>query len=148
MAINASGLPPELATLVLTHPPPFVYLNDPFSTAMTSEALVNLFTSSEIAFARVDAIACFSPRILFDTVLAGFRRHLPKEPTTQRVYDKFNTSMDSFLEGLAVLSASLSKRMFILVEHPERLKIEIMVPLTRLTEMVSTRSVEFSCVAY
>lgn len=146
----------QLSTLILGHPPPFIYVHDPLTprvaTSTIVSALYRLKDSSglNLAIAPINAISCFTPRLLYDTVLnalAGWSPNWedgcanwsgPLEGTSQR----FNESFDGFTHGLRAIwnellarqpdpSAVASRmakataeqsRLVLLLENAERLK--------------------------
>jgi origin recognition complex subunit 5 len=137
MTSPAEQLPFELRTLVLSYPPPFVYINDPVTPTMTAKALSDLLSEAELPFARMDSIACFSPRMLFDAILNGLKGCINQQTVEKNVDTKYNSSMDAFLEGLSILHTKSNQRLFVLIENPERLKQEMIVAFARLAELVS-----------
>ena len=163
----------QIASLVSTHPPPFIYVNDPTTSRITSDVVNTVLSNfsdphSELAphqqtrYAHVNAVACFTPRLFYDTVLNslanwhvnwddGCENWAPEGEKPAR-----NESLDSFIHGLKALHASLVKshldsgstsknseeapvKMVISITRAERLKEsmpELIVPLTRLAELV------------
>ncbi|KAG6808886.1 hypothetical protein H0H92_002472 [Tricholoma furcatifolium] len=169
--IGYEDLCEEISTLVSNFPPPFIYINDPTSslTGFIVGALLNEIDSLDpgpskrVHYAKVNAIACFTPRLLYDTVLNALTKwsvnwsdgcaNWGLEGDTRR----FNENFDGFVHGLRAASEHLrgrgvgkgkgkekkkleteDVRLVIVVEHAERLKEslpELMVPLTRLAEL-------------
>ncbi|KAI0089393.1 origin recognition complex subunit 5 C-terminus-domain-containing protein [Irpex rosettiformis] len=163
----------HITSLISTYPPPFIYIHDPATPHLAALAvrasLDRLRESSDIRirYAAVDAISCFNPRLLYDTVLNALAEWEPEwdqgcsnwsGPSEQR----FNESLDGFLHGLQAVQASFMSpngqidgkgkarentvtdediRLVILVERAERLKEsmhDILVPLSRLRELSRT----------
>ncbi|KAG6879298.1 hypothetical protein C0992_003783 [Termitomyces sp. T32_za158] len=162
----------ELSTLIATFPPPFIYINDTTCPRITSSIVASLLDkiestdpgpSKRVHFAKVNAVACFTARLLYDSVLNALAKRSPDwndgrmnrslEGNTQR----FNESFDGFIHGLRAVSSHLHEnarenkkgkermkleaddvRLVIVVERAERLKEtlpEFLVPLTRLAEL-------------
>ena len=178
----------QLITLVTTCPPTFTYIHDPHTPRATA-SLVNTLISSLsaidanpfapdddivpiIASAQVDAVACFSPRLFYDTTFNRLAKWRPRwedgcENWPGRTINdvRYNDSLDGFLHGLRALQAQLrgdetqvrsprkrrgrtddgqkvakAVKMVLVIDHAERLKEllpELLVPLTRLAELVS-----------
>lgn len=164
----------ELSTLIALFPPPFIYINDTTCPRITSSIVASLLDNIEstdpgpskrVYFAKVNAVACFTARLLYDSVLNALTKWSPdwndgcanwssSDGDTQR----FNENFDGFIHGLRAVSLHLHEkvrgngkgkermkpeaddvRLVIVVERAERLKEtlpEILVPLTRLTELV------------
>jgi origin recognition complex subunit 5 len=168
-----SNLILQIATLVSTHPPPFIYLNDPATPRITSSVVNSVLSHlsdplsapfmsyQQTRFARVNAVACFTPRLLYDTVLNSLANwHVNWDdgcvnwaPDGEK--PTLNDNLASFLHGLKAIRAHLVKsnpiggengkgqistvRMVVLIERAERLKEsmpDLIVPLTRLAELV------------
>jgi origin recognition complex subunit 5 len=174
----------QVTSLVTTYPPPFLYINDPTTPRIASSVLRSLLSecsklplsaSPQIRFAHVNAAACFTARIFYDTVLNAMAQwHVKWEDGCENWSDegsgqRWNESMDGFLHGLKAIYAAMGKgeaskkmdgkgkgkqkdtvdgnvhwggdsRMVLIVDRAERLKEtlpDLMVPLTRLTELVS-----------
>lgn len=150
----------------MSHPPPFVYVNDPLTARSTGTVLKSILhdlsekldtsppTAPSIHYARVDAVACFTPRLLYDSILHGL---VNWNPTWQEgcsnwnggLDQKFNDNIDAFVHGLRAVHSHLRKgktkdngdgvQLVILIERAERLKErfpELLQPLTRLAELV------------
>ncbi|KAG1852664.1 putative origin recognition complex, subunit 5-like protein [Suillus subluteus] len=129
---------------------PFLYITDRHNPRITASLLNQIYRNSEDCspthFAHINATACFTARLLYDTVLnalAGW------EVAWENGY---NDSIDSFLHGLRNLrnkswqgtakgngrTADEEPKMVLLVERAERLKDnlpDLIVPLTRLAEL-------------
>lgn len=163
----------ELSTLVSLYPPPFIYINDPISPRVTSSAvdytlgcLMNADPrpSANIRHAKVNAVSCFSARLLYDSVLNALSRWNASWAEGCANWntgnaERWNENFDGFVHGLCALHAQLSSeegskgkgkgrevsegdamvRMVIVIERAERLKDglpDLIVPLTRLAELV------------
>jgi origin recognition complex subunit 5 len=161
----------QLIDLLSTYPPPFIYVHDPsaprIATSSIISALANLTESSgdTFAYAHVNAISCFTSRLLYDTVLNALANWSADwedgcanwvgglEGTGQR----FNENFDGFTHGLRAIRSELvarkgkgkekatandshELRLVLVIECAERLKEtmpELIAPLTRLAELVS-----------
>ncbi|KAH9921804.1 origin recognition complex subunit 5 C-terminus-domain-containing protein, partial [Fomitopsis serialis] len=146
----------QLATLLATSPLHFIHVYDPECARIASECLRGLLEhlSEEIPcfrYAFANAVACFTPRLFYDTVINALARHTPTwedgcenwaGPSGEG--QRWNESIDTFLHGLRAVSKHEQQwgrercRMVLVVERPERLKEntpELLVPLTRLAEL-------------
>jgi origin recognition complex subunit 5 len=136
---------------------PFLYITDRHNPRITASLLNQIYRNggdcSPTHFAHINATACFTARLLYDTVLnalAGWEvawengcQNWPGEDGK-----RYNDSIDSFLHGLRNLSnkswegttktADDEPKMVLLIEKAERLKDnlpDLIVPLTRLAEL-------------
>lgn len=120
----------QLTTLVTTCPPTFTYVHDPYTTRVTASLVNALLTSLSavdaksfvtdndviptIASAQVDAVACFTPRLFFDTTLNRLAKWRPRWNDGCASWPggftgvRYNDSLDKFLHGLRVLHAQLN----------------------------------------
>lgn len=145
---------------------PFLYITDRHNPRITASVLDQIYTNRAdtlgcptTRFAHINAVACLTARLLYDTVLnalAGWEvtwdngcQNWPGEDG-----QRYNDSMDSFLHGLRHLrniplegngkgkrKAVEEPTMVLLIERAERLKDnlpDLIVPLTRLAELVSS----------
>ncbi|KAF9449872.1 hypothetical protein P691DRAFT_774394 [Macrolepiota fuliginosa MF-IS2] len=140
----------ELSTLILTYPPPFVYIYDPIALRTTISVINKIITDTsgddeipsnlDISFANIDAATCFSQRLLFDTILGSLLDLGSDEDVTER----WNDSWDSFIHGLRYLhskkreNSTRDVRFVISIEQAHRLKEKVsesIIPLSRLNEL-------------
>ncbi|KAG6901780.1 hypothetical protein C0995_008026 [Termitomyces sp. Mi166 len=162
----------ELSTLIANFPPPFIYINDTVCPRIAGSIVATLLDkiertdpgpSKRVHFAKVNAVACFTARVLYDSILNALTKWDPDwndgcanwslEGDTQR----YNENFDGFIHGLRAVSSYLREkvkgkgkgkermksevddvRFVIVVERAERLKetlSELLVPLTRLAEL-------------
>ncbi|KAJ3904942.1 origin recognition complex subunit 5 C-terminus-domain-containing protein [Lentinula edodes] len=136
----------EVVSLLELFPPPFIFINDPISPKYTIQSLVSAL-EDKIRLVHIDGISCFTPRLLYDTILNGLSQHRPSwdEGCRNWSQETANDSMDSFLRALKALYASLctgssnkGPRVALVIEKPERLKErmpDILAPFTRLAEL-------------
>jgi len=140
----------EVQTLISTYPPPFVYIYDPISLRTTSTVLkktifdVSCNTSDDlpkIFHVHLDAVTCFSQRLLFDNILNS----LPCLDPGTNILERWNDSWDSFLHGIRYhnvnkrLLVQKDVRFVISIEQVHRLKEKLpdsIIPLSRLNELV------------
>jgi origin recognition complex subunit 5 len=144
----------EVSILLSLSPTPFIFVNDLNSPRLTTNTLINDLNAQETHVARVDGIVCFTPRLFFDAVINSLTSWKPSwedgcanwSPSEVQTTKRYNDSFDAFLHGLKDVNTHLSKesqrpaKMALIVENPERLKEampEVLVPLTRLRELVS-----------
>lgn len=139
----------EVQTLISTYPPPFVYIYDPISLRTTSTVLkktifdVSCNTSDDlpkIFHVHLDAVTCFSQRLLFDNILNS----LPCLDPGTNILERWNDSWDSFLHGIRYhnvnkrLLVQKDVRFVISIEQVHRLKEKLpdsIIPLSRLNEL-------------
>jgi len=129
----------DLWTLLSSYPPPFVYIQDLESTRSTFSFVQKLLqslsdaplseSSSKVHYAFVDAISCFTPRLIFETIihsLVGWESRWEdgcaiwsagqdspereKEGENVRVQLRWNENLDAFLHGLRAAHAYLCKQ--------------------------------------
>lgn len=140
---------------------PFLYITDRHNPRITASLLNQIYLNggdcSRARFAHINATACFTARLLYDTILnalAGWE--VAWENGCQNWPDedgkRYNDSIDSFLHGLRNLRNKFREgkakgngstvdeepTMVLLVERAERLKDnlpDLIVPLTRLAEL-------------
>jgi origin recognition complex subunit 5 len=146
---------------------PFLYITDRHNPRIAASILDQIYSNREdaldcphIRFARINAVACFTARLLYDTVLnalAGWKVTWDNGCQNWPADDgqRYNDSIDSFLHGLRHLrnipwegnskgkgkAAEEEPTMVLLIERAERLKDnlpDLIVPLTRLAELVSS----------
>ncbi|KAF5354089.1 hypothetical protein D9756_006949 [Leucocoprinus leucothites] len=139
----------EVETLISTYPPPFIYVYDPISLRTTSTVLTKAISGIrdnstdsgiEIYHVHVDAVTCFSQRLLFDTIINPLRSIDPDSDLSER----WNDSWDSFLHGIRHLNDRRRRetqkdvRFIISIEQVQRLKEKLpdsIIPLSRLNEL-------------
>ncbi|KAJ3575410.1 hypothetical protein NP233_g1112 [Leucocoprinus birnbaumii] len=139
----------EVETLVSTYPPPFIYIYDPTSPRTTSGVLTQTISGAgnadnnsavEIYHVHLDAVTCFTSRLLFDTIINSLRGEEPENELPER----WNDSWDSFLHGLRHIETRKRQesqkgvRFVISIEQAQRLKEKLpdsIVPLSRLNEL-------------
>jgi hypothetical protein len=164
----------HLTTLASTYLPPFIYVTDTNNPRITTSVIDAIFHDASsipgappTLYARVNPVACLTPRVFYDTVLNALAEWRPSWENGCQVWpgddsQRYNESIDSFLHGLRRLrlerTGDPSKRkgkgkakavasenerdpsMVILIERAERLSEglpELIVPLSRLGELVS-----------
>ncbi|KAJ6551208.1 origin recognition complex subunit 5 C-terminus-domain-containing protein [Mycena capillaripes] len=162
----------EIFSLFSAHAPPFIYINDPVSPRTTASVVNSVLSSfarssdasSRVNHAQVNAVACFNPRILYDTILnqlAEWEVKWANGCTNWSGEDgqRWNENLDGFVHGLKAVYSSIQRRntagskkgkskqtdadlatgqIVIVVERAERLSEQmpdLIVPLTRLTEL-------------
>ncbi|KIJ93700.1 hypothetical protein K443DRAFT_684291 [Laccaria amethystina LaAM-08-1] len=145
----------HFSTLISTMPPAFMYINDADAIQTTISVIDNVLNHlssapgpSKISYARADAIACFSARLLYESVINSLASWTPQweDAAVNWGVDnevRWNDTFDGFVHGLRAVHAYLGKgkeeegdmRLVVVVERAERLIPELMVPLTRLAEL-------------
>lgn len=119
--IGYEQLVADLSTLLI-YPPPFIYINDPISPRTTSlvvdSVLKNFIEelpgpSTTIRAAKVNAISCFSARLLYDSILnslANWESHWDDGCPNWSIDGdgpRWNENFDGFIHGLRALCAHL-----------------------------------------
>ncbi len=112
----------ELWTLLSTFPPPFIYIQDLETTQTTFSVVHKILrrlsgasphtTSCKIHFARVDAISCFTPRLLYETIIHSLVGWEPSWEDGCAIWDadndiRWNENLNTFLHGLRTSHESL-----------------------------------------
>jgi origin recognition complex subunit 5 len=164
----------QTTALVLTSPPSFIYINDPATPRISSSVITAVLSTisdlsteplepnHRIHCASVNAVACFTPRLLYDSILNGLANWQANwtdgcenwAPSDES--PAWNENLNSFVHGLKALHAELASstgrngksngkapaqtvRLVIMIERAERLKetmLDLIGPLTRLAELV------------
>ncbi|KAI0300562.1 origin recognition complex subunit 5 C-terminus-domain-containing protein [Multifurca ochricompacta] len=152
----------QLTTLITACPPTFTYINDPYTPRVTA-SLVNTLISSLsavdatffdddvtpiIASAQVNAIACFTSRLFYDTTFNCLAKWRPRWedgcenwPGAVNGLSSGGAGLSSPLKGggeASLLNTAKAVRMVLVVDRAERLTEslpELLVPLTRLAEL-------------
>ena len=113
----------QVTQLVITFPPPFVFVNDPTTPRITSNILRSILDAcsqisqdaTNIRFAHVNAVACFTTRIFYDTVLNALARWKAKWEDGCENYPgdgsghRWNDSVDGLVRGLRTIYAKMSE---------------------------------------
>jgi len=134
MQLFTSHFVQEIQTLSSTLPP-FVYIYDPVSLRTTTTVFQKTLSDGppELIHVHLDAVSCFSQKLLFDYILDSLPGLDPNE--------RWNDSWDSFLHALRHVHRAPGHKdrdvpLVISVEQVDRLKPDAMVPLSRLRELV------------
>ncbi|KAI0795005.1 origin recognition complex subunit 5 C-terminus-domain-containing protein [Abortiporus biennis] len=119
----------QISDLISTHSSPFIYVCDPANPRVTTSVLRNVLqdlTTNEqrlqnttIAYAFVDAICCFTPRVFYDTVINDLADWAPNWEEGCNNWNgldeggstasRFNDSIDGFLHGLKAIRKSMGR---------------------------------------
>lgn len=106
----------HFTTLASTYLPPFIYVTDTNNPRITSSVINSIFHDASsipgappTLYARVNVVACFTPRVFYDTVLNALADWRPSWENGCQVWpgddsQRYNDSIDSFLHGLRRLS--------------------------------------------
>lgn len=109
----------HLSALLLSDSPPFIFVHDPENARLTSSvvtsALDNLASQGDapvnLTYSCVNAVACFSSRILFDTALNALAGWTPDWDTGALNWPgtadgrRHNENFDSFVHGIQEIYA-------------------------------------------
>jgi len=114
----------QVTSLLTTYPPSFIYINDPTTPRIASSVLRSLLlecsklplsASPQIRFAHVNAVACVTARVFYDTVLNAMAQwHVRWESGCENWSDdgsgqRWNESVDGFIHGLKAIYAAMGK---------------------------------------
>ncbi|KAI0315446.1 origin recognition complex subunit 5 C-terminus-domain-containing protein [Amylostereum chailletii] len=115
----------QISTLITTYPPTFIHVHDPATTRITSALLKTIMgmlssfdptdfppEAPQVVVAHVDAVACFAPRLLYDSALNQLAKWRPTwgdgcENWSDGGGLRFNDSLDGFMHGLRALRTHL-----------------------------------------
>ncbi|PPQ88839.1 LOW QUALITY PROTEIN: hypothetical protein CVT25_010269 [Psilocybe cyanescens] len=116
----------ELGTLLSTHPPPFIYIQDTEAFTITLGAIDALLRDlakispsecpSKLHYARVDSVACFTSRLFYESVINSLVGWEPDwedgcENWAAAEGDvRWNENLDSFLHGLRAVHHHLCRK--------------------------------------
>ncbi|KAH8103345.1 origin recognition complex subunit 5 C-terminus-domain-containing protein [Cristinia sonorae] len=174
----------HFTTLITTFPPPFIHINDPntprISAALlrSSLASISVHTSEStprIAYACLNAVACFTPRLLYDTALNALAGWTPQwedgcENWTDDTGQRFNENVDGFVHGLKAVHSWYLKhgrnkdeggdgkgkgkakdsggivRLVVLIERAERLKENVPDMVVPLTRLAELAQLDVTVI--
>ncbi|KAK7052131.1 origin recognition complex subunit 5 C-terminus-domain-containing protein [Favolaschia claudopus] len=152
----------EIISLFAGRVPPFLYINDRISVRTTGNVVNSVLSSisrstdasSRVYHAKINAAACITPRMLYDTILNQLVEWQVKWEDGCKIWpgtdeQRWNENLDGFFHGLkaayALRERSNSKmvvgysgQIIIVIERAERLPDhmpDLLVPLTRLAEL-------------
>ncbi|CDO73355.1 hypothetical protein BN946_scf185008.g118 [Trametes cinnabarina] len=187
---NALAVTPEydlvnshLSALLLSSPPSFIFVHDPENVRLTASVIrANLETLAsqndspvDLLHAHLNGVACFSPRILFDTALNAFARWTPDWEngalnwSAQADGGRYNENVDAFVHGIQAIyahreaassevnrtgkgkeKASSSPqripRMVLVIERAERLKDNLPDLVVLLTRLTELAQVDITTI--
>ncbi|KAI0330642.1 hypothetical protein GY45DRAFT_1323379 [Cubamyces sp. BRFM 1775] len=174
----------HLSTLLLAYPPPFIFVHDPEHARLTSSVIRTTLDSlashndshTNLLYAHLDAVACFSPRILFDTALNALARWTPDWEAGALNWSaladsrRYNENVDAFVHGIQAIHAETaaaianvdggkgkgkekttgsrqaSCRMVLLIERAERLRDNMPELLVPLTRLAELAQVDITTI--
>ncbi|GJE92400.1 Origin recognition complex subunit 5 [Phanerochaete sordida] len=161
----------QLLSLLSSRPPPFIYVHDPCTPRVATSTIVSGLRSlahkphTNMTFACVNCLACFNPRLLFDTALNALAGWSPTWEdgcanwggSLDGQSQRFNENFDGFTHGLRTLwndqlagrlhpppqasargKATAEARLILVLENAEKLKEtmpDLLAPLARLAEL-------------
>ena len=144
--------------LLVTSPPPFVYIHDVATPRITSSVISSVLAAlpdtPPFLHAVVNASTCFTARLLYDTVIRKLVDWTPTWESGCQLWgdQRWNDNFDSFVHGLRAISverptartrgqnAQSTPKIVVVIERAESLKEflpDLLVPLSRLAETVS-----------
>ncbi|KAJ6618173.1 origin recognition complex subunit 5 C-terminus-domain-containing protein [Mycena sp. CBHHK59/15] len=172
----------EVSALFSGRAPPFLYVNDPFSARTTGFVVNSVLSSlaqspdvsSRVFHAHVNAVACFTPRILYDSVLnqlAQWDVRWDEGCSNWRGDDdqRWNENLDGFVHGLTAVNpyhhrndsiaskkgkarqidehpAADNAQLVIVVERAERLQDQMPDLLVPLTRLAELTRLDLSII--
>ncbi|EIW55782.1 uncharacterized protein TRAVEDRAFT_130191 [Trametes versicolor FP-101664 SS1] len=173
----------HLSALLLSDPPPFIFVHDPENARLTSSVVTstldNLASQSDapvnLTYSCVNAVACFSSRILFDTALNSLAGWTPDWDTGALNWPgtadgrRHNENFDSFVHGIQAIYAEVvtastgvngagkgkgkasehaqaTGRLVLVVDRAERLKDNLPDLLVPLTRLSELTRVDITTV--
>ncbi|KAH9896798.1 origin recognition complex subunit 5 C-terminus-domain-containing protein [Cubamyces lactineus] len=173
----------HLSTLLLAYPPQFIFVHDPEHARLTSSVIRSTLDSlashndshANIYYAHINAVACFSPRILFDTALNSLARWTPDWKDGALNWSasphgrRFNENVDAFVHGVQAIyadtaaatanvngkgkgkekpteSRQASCRIVLLIERAERLRDNMPELLVPLTRLAELAQVDITTI--
>jgi len=128
----------DLWTLLSTYPPPFIYIQDLESTQTTFKVVENIMSelsnappsesACKVHYACVDAIACFTPKLLYEAIIHSL---VDWEPTWEdgcaiwaadddANVVRWNENLDTFVHGLRAAHRNLCERAGVRVDGKEK----------------------------
>ncbi|KAI5117604.1 hypothetical protein M0805_006717 [Coniferiporia weirii] len=154
----------QLRTILPAASPSFIIIKDSCATGRTGAVLRDVLTSlaedvsesTKLAFAVVNCVACFTQRLLFDTILDALAvscvSRSDRREAIEALASPRNDNLDGFLhclraifsaaEGTSVNSTSANNdslsKLVLVFERAERLREslpKLTIPLTRLQEL-------------
>ncbi|OSD07949.1 hypothetical protein PYCCODRAFT_1402031 [Trametes coccinea BRFM310] len=169
----------HLSALLLSYPPAFIFVHDPENARLTASVIrANLETlaaqndsSVNVTYACINGVACFSPRILFDTALNALARWTPDWENGALNWSpradgrRYNDNVDAFVHGIqsifadrmaastrmhstgkgkekAAPASQPTNRMVLVIERAERLKDNVPDLLVPLTRLAELTQVD------
>ncbi|EMD36587.1 hypothetical protein CERSUDRAFT_115622 [Gelatoporia subvermispora B] len=116
-----------LSTLLASYPPPFISIYDPENPRLTASVVRNAVTNlqeggssggtAKIHSAIVNAVACFTPRLFYDSVLNALAEWEPSwedgcnnwSGLSTMPGQRFNENFDAFVHGLQAVKTYLEQ---------------------------------------
>ena len=109
----------HLSALITSYPPPFIFIHDTETARLTAsvvrstlEGLASEPRLEQVIYAHVNAVACFSPRILYDTALNAFAGWTPDWRDGATNWNgsgvearRYNENFDAFVHGIQAIAA-------------------------------------------
>ena len=154
MSSTQDDLGQQLTTALLAKFPSFIFIRDTSAASVAHSTLQRIVSEqASVYFAFVDCIACFTQRILFDSILYGVLDRLPDpDVSSKRAFlsEQKNENVDDFLHNTRALFANVDLssakgtpgdmlKIAVVLERAERLKEtlpRLVHPLSRLQELV------------
>ncbi|KAI0646244.1 origin recognition complex subunit 5 C-terminus-domain-containing protein [Trametes meyenii] len=109
----------HLSALLLSYPPSFIFVHDPDNSRLTSSVIASALhflalqhdTHLNIAYACLSAVACFSPRIFYDSALNSLAGWTPDWDNGALNWSasadggRYNENFDAFVHGVQAIHA-------------------------------------------
>ncbi|OJT07769.1 Origin recognition complex subunit 5 [Trametes pubescens] len=173
----------HLSALLLSDPPSFIFIHDPENARLTSSVVTSALESLasqgdapvNLTYACVNAVTCFSSRILFDTALNSLAGWTPDWDSGALNWpgtadgSRHNENFDSFVHGIQEIytgavapstgvnetgkgkgkaseHTQVTRRMVLVVDRAERLKDNLPDLLVPLTRLSELTQVDITTV--
>ncbi|KAI0360740.1 hypothetical protein OH77DRAFT_1418741 [Trametes cingulata] len=109
----------HLSALLLSYPPPFIFIHDPENARLTSSVVASTLellasqndAAVDLTYSCLNAVACFSSRVLFDTALNALARWTPDWENGALNWSasadgrRYNENFDAFVHGIQAIYA-------------------------------------------
>ncbi|KAI0371882.1 hypothetical protein BV20DRAFT_978516 [Pilatotrama ljubarskyi] len=169
----------HLSALLLSHPPSFIFIHDPENARLTSSVIASTLkvlssqndADVDLSYAFLNAVTCFSPRVLFDTALNALARWTPDWENGALNWSgsadgrRYNENLDAFVHGIQAIYADTkasarhvngtakgkekatdpgqpTRRMVLVVDRAERLKDNLPELVVPLTRLAELTQVD------
>ena len=138
----------QLTTFFTTTAPPSIHVHSPFSPRPTASLIYSALDATRTPYATIHGAECLSQRLFFDRVLQSLAGWDVRWSEGCEAFGagRYSGDIDGFIRGLRAINEREKtdevevEKMVVVIERAERFKEnmpEMMVPLTRMAELVS-----------